>query len=236
MANEEKKKKAKKVQEEHPKPTTVLFVRHGENDWTQTHKLAGRTPGVHLNPQGKKQAEALGQRLANTTLHAIYASPLERTIETAQAIAAFHNLKIQPHAGLLEVDYGDWTGEKIKKLAKTKTWPVIQFYPSGAGFPQGETMYGMQARFVQTVQSLVSQHPGERIAVVGHADLIKSAIAHYLGVHLDLFQRIVISTASITTVMFTPMGPRVVAVNDTNHNPPQPEKKEEKGKKKNQKK
>ncbi len=215
MTDIKKKKSPEKVN-----PTTVLFVRHGENEWTKSHKLAGRSPGVHLNKQGKKQARALGKRLAKINLDAIYASPLARTMETAKAIAKNQGHKVRARPGLLEVDYGKWTGKDIAKLARKKEWPVIQFYPSGASFPGGETMYQMQSRFVKEVNGLVANHPGHTIAVVGHADLIKSAVAHYLGVHLDLFQRIVISTASITTIMFTPMGPRVVCVNDTNHNPP----------------
>ncbi len=217
----ENSKKSKKQQ----KPTTVLLIRHGENEWTASHKLAGRTPGVHLNEYGRQQAEALGQRLAQAKLSAIYSSPLERTIETAQAIASHHNgLELKTRPGLLEVDYGKWTGREIKKLSKKKSWPVIQFYPTGAGFPGGEMMHQMQARMVQEINTLVSQHVGEIIAVIGHADLIKAAVAHYLGVHFDLFQRIVISTASITTISFSPLGPRVLTVNDTNHNPPRPEK------------
>ena len=198
----ENSKKSKKQQ----KPTTVLLIRHGDE-------------------YGRQQAEALGQRLAQAKLSAIYSSPLERTIETAQAIASHHNgLELKTRPGLLEVDYGKWTGREIKKLSKKKSWPVIQFYPTGAGFPGGETMHQMQARMVQEINTLVSQHGGEIIAVVGHADLIKAAVAHYLGVHFDLFQRIVISTASITTISFSPLGPRVLTVNDTNHNPPRPEK------------
>lgn len=217
MPKESKKSKKK------PKPTTVLLIRHGENEWTEQHKLAGRTPGVHLNPYGRLQAEALGRRLAETELSAIVASPLERTMETAQAIAQHHHLQVEPRPGILEVDYGKWTGQAIKKLAKKKRWPVIQFYPTGAGFPGGETMFEMQARMVREVNALVAEHPGETIAVVGHADLIKAAVAHYLGVHFDLFQRIMISTASITTISFGPIGPRVVTVNDTHHNPPRPD-------------
>ena len=209
-----------------------MFIRHGENEWTESHKLAGRTPGVHLNAYGRQQVEALGKRLAKAKLSAIYASPMERTIETAQAIAQHHKLGVKERQGLLEVDYGDWTGQKVKKLAKTSTWPAIQFYPSGGGFPQGERMYGMQTRFVQEINRLVIKHPGETIAVVGHADLIKAGVAHYLGMHFDLFQRIVISTASITTISFTPMGPRVVAVNDTNHIPSRPAKQNNKNEKK----
>jgi probable phosphomutase (TIGR03848 family) len=217
MPKETKKSKKKS------KPTTVLLIRHGENEWTEQHKLAGRTPGVHLNPYGRLQAEALGQRLATTELSAIVASPLERTMETAQAIAQHHQLQVETCPGIVEVDYGKWTGQAIKKLAKKKKWPVIQFYPTGAGFPGGETMFEMQARMVRELNGLVVAHPGETIVVVGHADLIKAAVAHYLGVHFDLFQRIVISTASITTISFSPMGPRVVTVNDINHNPPRPD-------------
>jgi probable phosphoglycerate mutase len=215
----EKKKKAGPEQE----AATILLIRHGENDWTESHKLAGRTPGVHLNEYGRAQAEALGQRLASTKLAAIYASPLDRTVETAQAIAQHHPVELTLCPGLLEVDYGAWTGKKIAKLAKTEAWPVIQFYPSGAAFPEGETMYGMQARFVQEINRLAAGHQGQIVAVVGHADLIKAAVAHYLGVHLDLFQRIVISTASITTITLGRMGPRVLHLNDTHHNPPRPE-------------
>jgi len=221
-------KDSKKKKKDEQKATTVLFIRHGENEWTKSQKLAGRTQGVRLNKQGRKQAKALGERLASVKLDAIYASPLERTMETAEAIAKHHNLKVQERPGLLEVDYGSWTGEAISKLSKEKSWQQIQFYPSGASFPGGETMYQMQTRFVQEINNLVINHPGQTIAVVGHADLIKAAIAHYLGVHLDLFQRIVISTASITTVSFTFIAPRVIAVNDTSHNPPPPQKKEKK--------
>jgi probable phosphoglycerate mutase len=223
-------KNSKNNAKNNQKPTTVLFIRHGENDWTESHKLAGRTLGVHLNKHGQKQAEALGKRLADTKLDAIYASPLERTMETAEAIAQHHTLKVKKRPGILEVDYGDWTGKAIAKLSKKTSWQTIQFYPSGAGFPGGETMYAMQTRFVQEINKLVAIHPGQTIALVGHADLIKSAVAHYLGVHLDLFQRIVISPASITAISFTPMGPRVLVVNDTNHNPPPSQKK---GKKRN---
>ncbi len=209
--------KTKKPQEQ--TPTTVIFVRHGENKWTKKHKLAGRAPGVHLNKTGRKQAKAVGKRLAAVKLAAVYASPLERTIETAEAIASRQNLPVTPCPGLMEVDIGDWTGRRIKDLVKEPAWPVIQGYPTGAAFPGGETMFAMQARMVAQVNDLVAQHPGETIAVVGHADLIKAAVAHYLGVHFDLFQRLVISTASISVVSFTPHGPRVLVVNDTSHNP-----------------
>jgi probable phosphoglycerate mutase len=154
-------------------------------------------------------------------------------METAQAIAQHHpHLEIRTYPGLLEVDYGEWTGEPIKKLTKTKAWPVIQAYPTGASFPGGETMFEMQARGIQEINRLVTCHPGETILVVGHADLIKATVAHYLGVHFDLFQRLVISTASITTISFSALGPRILGVNDTSHNPPRPEPNQKAGKQK----
>jgi probable phosphoglycerate mutase len=144
-------------------------------------------------------------------------------METALAIAQHHQLEPKACPGIVEVDYGKWTGQAIKKLSKKKRWPVIQFYPTGAGFPGGESMFDMQARMIREINTLIAKHPGQTVALVGHADLIKAAVAHYLGVHFDLFQRIMISTASITTISFGPMGPRVITVNDTSHNPPRPE-------------
>ena len=222
-----KANKKKEKQEETPKPTTVLFVRHGQNDWVGKHKLAGWTPGVNLNAYGRKQAESVGKRLAksDTKIDKIYASPLERTVETAELIAKHLQMPITTYKKIGEVEYGDWTGKEIKKLAEKKEWAVVQYYPSNAQFPKGESLYEMQARGVQAVNKLVAKHPGETILLVSHADLIKSIVAHYLGVHLDLFQRIMVSPASITTIMFTFMRPMVYTVNDTSHLPPPPKEK-----------
>ncbi|MEM7030960.1 MAG: MSMEG_4193 family putative phosphomutase [Chloroflexota bacterium] len=219
------KKQEKKAEE--TKPTTVLLVRHGQNDWVGKHKLAGWTPGVHLNPYGRKQAESVGKRLAKTRakIDKIYASPLERTVETAELIAKHIDVPIKTYKKIGEVEYGDWTGKEIKKLAEKKEWAVVQYYPSDAQFPKGESLYEMQARAVQAVNKLVKKHPGQTLLLVSHADLIKSVIAHYLGVHLDLFQRIVVSPASITTIVFTFMRPMVYTVNDTSHLPPPPKEK-----------
>ena len=213
-----------------PQTTTVLLVRHGQNDWVGKHKLAGWTPGVHLNKHGQKQAKAVGKKLAksNRKIDFVYASPLERTMETAQLITKYlnlhvNNLPIKKCKGLGEVDYGKWTGEKIKKLSQDPHWPVIQFYPSNARFPAGESMYEMQTRAVKEVNRLVAKHAGKTLLLVSHADLIKSVVAHYLGIHFDLFQRIVISPASITTIVFTFMRPMVYTVNDVSALPPEPD-------------
>ena len=201
--------------------TTFLLIRHAVNDWVKTGKLAGWTPGVHLNEDGQAQAAALGQRLADRPLKAIYASPLERTMETAQAIAAHHNgLAVQSLEAVGEVRYGRWQGEEVKKLVARKMWQVIQYVPSRASFPEGETMRRVQLRAVDALETLAERHPRQMIAVVSHSDVIKMILAHYLGMHLDLFQRIVVSPASLSVVELGYGRPFVALVNDTSHNPP----------------
>lgn len=198
--------------------TKLLLVRHAVNDFVKTGKLAGWTPGVHLNDEGKAQAQALGERLADVDLHAIYSSPLERTMETAHEIQRHHEqLEVQVNEGIGEVRYGDWEGAKISHLRRRKMWAVVQEYPSRAYFPNGETMRGVQNRIVDELEHLVTMHRNQTIVCVFHADLIKMAVAHYLGVHLDNFQRIVISPASITTILLGHSRPFIGSVNDTAH-------------------
>lgn len=198
--------------------TQILLIRHAVNDFVKTGKLAGWTEGVHLNEEGKAQAEALGKRLADAPLKHIYVSPLERTMETAQAIHQHHpNIPFEQNREIAEVDYGDWQGKKINDLRQRKMWDVVQEYPTRAYFPNGETMRGVQTRVVNAIEGFVQKHPNEMVALVFHADLIKMAVAHYLGVHLDNFQRIVISPASISTLMLTHGRPFIGSVNDTAH-------------------
>ena len=207
-------------EEKQPKPTTLMLVRHALNDWVGD-RLAGWTPNVHLNDKGRAQAQALAQRLAERPIVAVYSSPLERAVETAQTIGVPHNLDVQIREGVGEVRYGNWTGQSIKELAKQDAWRVVQFYPSGARFPDGETIREMQARAVAELDAIVASHPSETVIVVSHADVIKAVLAHYAGLHLDLFQRLVVSPASLNVVAFTPMGPRLVCLNDTAHVPEQ---------------
>lgn len=195
---------------------TIILVRHGENEWVKKNRLAGWLPGVHLNENGHMQATAAATRLANLPIKAVYSSPVTRCLETAEYIAASHNLPIIEIDDLGEVRYGKWEGEKIKKLAKKKSWHVVQHYPSRFRFPQGEALREAQFRAVQTLEQLDKAHKKETIVVVTHADLIKMVLAHYLGVHLDLFQRIVISPASISVLALMKNGlVRVLKVNDT---------------------
>ena len=195
----------------------LLLIRHAQNDFVRTGKLAGRTPDVHLNEEGERQAAALGRRLADKKLAAIYSSSLERAVETATAIADHHDgLAVQIEDGVIEVDFGSWAGQRLRQLARTRLWKVVQGFPSGARFPGGESFFEVQARIVSTLERLAAPHTGN-IVIVSHADVLKMAIAHYAGIHLDMFQRIEIAPASISIVDLNRYGPRLVRLNDTAH-------------------
>jgi probable phosphomutase (TIGR03848 family) len=219
------------MSEQQPKrpPTTVLLVRHAMNEWVKTGKLAGRTPGVHLNEQGEEQARRLTERLAGYPIQAIYASPQERAQETAAALAERLGLSVEISAGISEVDVGEWTGQKLEELAKTPEWRLVHGRPTAMRFPGGESIWEMQHRVVDEIERLAVCHAHQMIVVVSHADAIKAALAHYLGLHLDLFQRLMVSTASLSTLVFGPMGGLVVSMNDTAHLPPPHESQEADG-------
>ena len=199
-----------------PKPTPatlVLFVRHGVTA-TTGKVLPGRAKGLHLADAGRAQAEVVAERLAELKkVAAVYASPLERTRETAAPIAARLGLKVTSERGLLECDFGEWTGRPLKEMAKEPAWTTVQRYPSGFRFPSGESFREMSTRITDTVARLRARHPGETIVVVSHADPIKAAVADAAGTPLDLFQRIVISPCSVSAILYTDGGPIVLTVN-----------------------
>lgn len=190
----------------------LLLIRHATNDWVGK-RLAGWTPEVHLNKEGCAQAAALARRLAEVPLAAIYSSPLERTMETARPLAEAHDLKVQVHEELGETRYGQWTGRTLEELKEKELWPVVQVYPGGARFPEGESLRETQARVVAALDGIRDSHPGQTVAVVSHSDPIKMAVAHYLGLPLDLFQRLAINPASVTAFAFTRFGPRLLLLN-----------------------
>jgi probable phosphomutase (TIGR03848 family) len=208
--------------------TTLILVRHGENDWVKKQRLAGWIPGVHLNENGRQQARDAAQRLAAVPIKAIYSSPVERCMETAVSISDLHKIDVIPLAEVGEVRYGDWEGKKIKKLARHPLWRIVQFFPSRLQFPNGEALREVQFRAVQAVETISKQHNDEVVVVVSHADLIKLLLAHYLGVHIDLFQRIIVSPASVSILSLPNNGMvRVVRINDDGplHFPPTTETK-----------
>jgi probable phosphoglycerate mutase len=191
----------------------VLLVRHGRTATTGT-TLPGRAAGLHLSDAGRAQADAVAERIAALRkVAAIYSSPLERTRETAAPIARALGLKVQIDRGLLECDFGEWTGKRLATLVKKPEWTVIQRYPSGFRFPGGESFPEMQTRITGALARLAAAHPGRTVVAVSHADPIKAAVADALGTHLDLFQRIVISPCSVTTIAYGTAGPMVLNVN-----------------------
>ncbi len=197
--------------------TRVLLVRHGDNDALQSGIVAGWTPGIHLNREGRAQAEALARRLAPVKIEAVYTSPLERTVETARIIAAAHGLPVVVRERLGEARVGRWTGQPLEKLRTRKLWRQVQSTPSTVRFPGGESMRDVQARAVAELEELEAKHRQQTIAVISHADVIKAAVAYYIGLHLDLFQRLVIAPASLTVLMLDGPTPRLECLNDNSH-------------------
>jgi probable phosphomutase (TIGR03848 family) len=198
-----------------PTSTLVLLVRHGQTATTGT-LLPGRAAGLHLADAGRAQAGLVAARIAELkNVAAVYASPLERARETAAPIAAALQLKTHVDKGLLECDFGEWTGAELKALMKLPEWKAVQRYPSGFRFPGGESFTEMQVRMVSAIDRLRAAHPGAVVVAVSHADPIKAAVAHAMGTHLDLFQRIVISTCSVTAIAYGDSGPVVLTVNST---------------------
>lgn len=202
----------------------VLLVRHGENDYVKKNRLAGRKSGVHLNDTGRAQALAVAEKLTGALVKAVYSSPLERAMETAEPFAQALNLEVIPREGLLETDYGEWQDKTLKSLRRRKLWKVVQGRPSMARFPQGESFAETQHRICREIEALVGQHAEKDIFVcVSHADPIKLAVAYYLGLPLDAFQRLAVSPASITALAIGESYSHLLTLNyDLSFKLPQP--------------
>ncbi len=194
----------------------MLLVRHGTTP-TTGKMLPGRAGGLHLSEKGRAQAAAAAERIAALTKapSAVYASPLERTRETAAPIARALGLRVRTAPGLVEVDVGEWTEKPLARLYRAKEWPTVQRWPGGFRFPGGESFAEMSVRSMDALLALVADHPGETIVAVSHADPIKAIVAAAAGVPLDLMQRITISPCSISAILFTAGGPIVLCVNST---------------------
>ncbi|MFM7897795.1 MAG: MSMEG_4193 family putative phosphomutase [Actinomycetota bacterium] len=197
------------------KPTLVLLVRHGTTP-TTGKVLPGRARGLHLAASGKAQAQRVAERIAELgSIAAIYSSPLERARETAAPIARITRKAVRVERGLIECDFGAWTGQSLRRLMKKPEWSTVQRAPSMFRFPQGESFVEMQNRMVGALDRIRRRHSGKTVVCVSHADTIKAAVAHATGTPLDLFQRIVISTCSVTAILYTDAAPIVLTVNST---------------------
>lgn len=192
----------------------ILLIRHGENDYVKKKRLAGRKDGVHLNEKGRAQAQLLAEKLAGAPIKAVYSSPLDRTMETAKPIAKALGLKAIPRPGLLETDIGKWQDKKLKKLGKKKIWQAVQHAPSLVRFPGGESFAETQRRMCCEIEAICAEHdPQDLIACVGHSDPIKLAVAYYLGLPLDMFQRLTVAPASITALYIGDSSSRLLTLN-----------------------
>jgi len=191
------------------------MVRHGTTPTTGAI-LPGRAKGLNLSDAGRSQAAAVAHRIAALgTVAAVYASPLERTRQTAAPIARATANRVRTNRSLLECDFGQWTGARLADLRKLPEWTTVQQAPSRFRFPDGESFAEMQLRITSGIDALVADHHGETIVVVSHADPIKAAVAQALGTPLDLFQRIVVSPCSVTAVLYGTGAPVVLATNST---------------------
>ncbi|HUZ54963.1 MAG TPA: MSMEG_4193 family putative phosphomutase, partial [Streptosporangiaceae bacterium] len=199
--------------------TLVLVVRHGLTAATGT-ALSGRTPGIPLDDRGRAQAAAVAKRLAQVRLDAIISSPLERCAQTAAAIAEQQSpaAEVTTEDRLIEVGYGDWTGQSLRKLSREPLWRVVQAHPSAVTFPGpgGEALPDMERRAVSAIRDWNARLGPEAVYLIcSHADVIKAILADSLGLHLDLYQRIQIDPCSLSAIRFTPLRPFVERMNDT---------------------
>jgi probable phosphomutase (TIGR03848 family) len=195
--------------------TTVLLVRHGLTEANKGGLLAGWTPGVHLAEQGREQAAALAQRLAKVPFRAVVSSPLDRCQETAATLVGERELEITTDERFGECHYGDWTGQELKKLAKDPLWKVVQAHPSAATFPGGESLRDTQARAVAAIRETNARlGDGATWVAVSHGDVIKAVLADALGMHLDMFQRLLVDPCSVSVIRYTELRPFVVRIND----------------------
>jgi probable phosphoglycerate mutase len=170
--------------------------------------------GVTLSEAGERQSAVAADGLAHVRFDAIYSSPIERTMQTARAIASRQAVAVRVRKGLGEVEYGAWTNRPLKSLVRTKLWEQVQRFPSAARFPDGESLREVQSRAIAEIERIVADHPKGKVCCVSHGDVIKLIAAHYLGVHIDLFHRIVIGPASVSVISVTAHGPYVLALNN----------------------
>lgn len=191
----------------------LLLVRHGLTPLTGK-RLTGRLPGHHLSEEGRQQAEAVAERLASLPIRAVYTSPLERCSETAEAIGRRHRLRVEPVEDLGEVRYGDWQGRSLKVLSRTKLWQELMARPADFRFPDGETVREAQTRGMRGSESLLARHRGRVVVAVSHADIIRLIVAGYLGLGLDLYQRISIGPGSVTALLLGGRVPRLLRLGD----------------------
>ncbi len=194
--------------------TVLLLIRHASNDYLKENRFAGWIPGIHLNAQGQREADALARRLQHISLHALYSSPLERARDTANAVAMCQHLDINIVPALGDTRIGEWEGKRIKEVEQTETWKQLQSKPAGVKIGGGEGIDEVQARMIAAIEKIVAKHPKQIVAVFSHADPIKAVVAYYLKMDLNEFQRILINPASVTVLFFDENGAKLFCLNN----------------------
>jgi broad specificity phosphatase PhoE len=192
--------------------TTFALIRHAAHRLVG-HTIVGRAAGVPLSPEGVREAERLAERLEASSIGALYSSPMERARATAAPIALRLRLEVRIADELNEIDFGDWTNRTLADLDDLEEWRRFNVFRSSSRIPNGEAMIDVQGRMLRLIDRLCSLHPDQTVALISHCDVIKAALAHYLGVSLDLFQRIEISPASVSIVRIARYGPEVLLIN-----------------------
>lgn len=194
--------------------TKFILIRHALTDYAGK-VLSGRSPGIGLNKEGKLQADRLAEKLSGLPVSAIYSSPLQRAVETAQAISTALYLPLNISEDFLEIDFGKWTNCKIEELKSDPQFTRFNLFRSGTSIPGGEWMADAQSRIIKGLQKLFVRHPSQTVAIISHADLIKSALAYYSGIPLDMIHRIEISPASISIIELYDDSARILLLNET---------------------
>jgi broad specificity phosphatase PhoE len=179
--------------------TKFLLIRHATTDSVGI-RLSGRLAGVNLNEAGIQQAQKLAGQFSGTSIAAVYSSPLERAVQTAEAISNVLGIQTTVCEDFLEINFGAWTNLTFKELENEPLFKQFNAFRSFTRIPQGETMMEAQLRIIRGMEKLCSRHPHETVVIVSHSDLIKATIAYYSGIPLDMFQRIEISPASVSII------------------------------------
>jgi probable phosphomutase (TIGR03848 family) len=192
----------------------VLLIRHAVTDQTGK-KLYGRTEGISISERGREQAEGLVERLEGVPIAALYLSPMERCVQTAAPLVRARGLEPETLPGLNEIDYGEWAGRSFATLSRSNAWKRVRHAPASVRFPGGETLWEAQRRAVEAIEEVAARHRRKIAAVVTHGDVVRLALAHYAGIHIDLFQRLEVATASVSAIALGDSGPRILKVNDT---------------------
>ncbi len=194
--------------------TTFYLIRHGSTDFIGK-VLVGRMPGIHLNAEGRNQAARLAERFSGIPISRIFSSPIERALETAEPLSRELGIAVRIAEEISEVEYGEWTGRAVSDLVDDPAWQRYSSFRTGAHVPGGESVLELQNRLAGWMETTRRAHPEERIAVVSHADPIRAALAHYIGLHLDMFHRVEISPASVSVVQVTDAGSSVLTLNNS---------------------